>query len=117
MPRYGFITGGGVSSLGKGLASAALGALLVLPIIANLVAGLTKTQWVQDAGHYLISNAGTGLAGVTNGTLEPWANVVTVLAWAIWGFGALAVVALAFGARMVVGLLTRQRLQPNATRV
>ncbi len=44
-------------------------------------------------------------------------GLVTVLAWAIWGFGALAVVALAFGARMVVGLLTRQRLQPNATRV
>jgi ABC-2 type transport system permease protein len=37
---------------------------------------------VADAQHYLISNAGQGLAGVGNGDLEPWANVVTVLVWA-----------------------------------
>lgn len=44
-------------------------------------------------------------------------GLVTVLAWAIWGFGALTVLALAFGARMVAGWLTRQRMLPNATRV
>ncbi|GIT79235.1 ABC transporter permease [Leifsonia sp. LS1] len=66
--------------------AAALGVLLVLPIIANLVSSLTKTQWVQDAGHYLLSSAGTGLAGVTNGTLEPWANILTAIAWAVVSF-------------------------------
>lgn len=44
-------------------------------------------------------------------------GLVTVLAWAIWGFGVLTVLALAFGARMVAGWLTRQRMQPNAMRV
>ena len=60
--------------------------LLVLPIIASLVSGLTRTQWVADAEHYLISNAGSGMSGLTNGTLEPWANVVTVLVWAAASF-------------------------------
>lgn len=74
-----------VKSTAGGIA-AALGALLVLPIIASLIAGLTKTQWVADAGHYLLSNAGGGLAGIANGDLEPWANAVTVLAWAAVAF-------------------------------
>jgi len=64
----------------------ALGVLLVLPIIASLVGSLTRTQWVTDAQHYLISNAGSGMAGIANGTLEPWANVVTALAWAVVAF-------------------------------
>jgi ABC-2 type transport system permease protein len=66
--------------------AAALGILLVLPIIASIIAGLTKTQWLQDAGHYLISNAGNGLAGGTNGDLEPWANVLIVVVWAAVAF-------------------------------
>ena len=74
-----------LKSTAGGIAGA-LGVLLVLPIIAGLVSGLTRTQWVADAEHYLISNAGSGMAGVTNGTLEPWANVVTVLVWAIVAF-------------------------------
>jgi ABC-2 type transport system permease protein len=74
-----------VKSTAGGIA-AALGALLVLPIIANLIASLTKTEWVADASHYLISSAGSGLAGGTNGTLEPWANAVVVLAWAAVSF-------------------------------
>jgi len=74
-----------LKSTAGGIAGA-LGVLLVLPIIAGLVSGLTRTQWVADAEHYLISNAGSGMAGVTNGTLEPWANVVTVLVWAVVAF-------------------------------
>lgn len=70
-----------LKSTAGGIAGA-LGVLLVLPIIASLVASLTRTEWVADAQHYLISNAGSGMAGLANGTLEPWANVVTVLAWA-----------------------------------
>jgi ABC-2 type transport system permease protein len=74
-----------LKSTAGGIAGA-LGVLLVLPIIAGLVSGLTRTQWVADAEHYLISNAGSGMAGITNGSLEPWANVVTVLVWAAVAF-------------------------------
>jgi ABC-2 type transport system permease protein len=63
--------------------AAALGVLLVLPIIANIVTSLTKTEWLADAEHYLISNAGGGMAGIANGSLEPWANVLTVAIWAL----------------------------------
>ncbi|WP_374010754.1 ABC transporter permease subunit [Leifsonia sp. LS-T14] len=79
-----------LKSTAGGIAGA-LGVLLVLPIIANLVTGLTRTQWVADAGHYLISNAGSGMSGIANGTLEPWANAVTVLIWAAVSFIAGAV--------------------------
>jgi len=79
-----------LKSTAGGIAGA-LGVLLVLPIIANLVSGLTRTQWVADAGHYLISNAGSGMSGIANGTLEPWANAVTVLIWAAVAFVAGAV--------------------------
>ncbi|MDR6613072.1 ABC transporter permease subunit [Leifsonia sp. 1010] len=74
-----------LKSTAGGIAGA-LGVLLVLPIIASLISSLTRTEWVADAQHYLISNAGQGLAGVGNGTLEPWANVVTVLVWAAVAF-------------------------------
>jgi ABC-2 type transport system permease protein len=63
--------------------AAALGILLVLPIIAQLVSGLTQTKWVADAEHYLLSSAGQGMAGTGNGGLDPWVNVVTALAWAL----------------------------------
>ncbi|MDR6970331.1 ABC transporter permease subunit [Leifsonia shinshuensis] len=74
-----------LKSTAGGIAGA-LGVLLVLPIIASLVGGLTRTQWVTDAQHYLISNAGSGMAGLANGDLEPWANVLTVLVWAAVAF-------------------------------
>jgi ABC-2 type transport system permease protein len=63
--------------------AAALGVLLVLPIIANIVTSLTKTEWLADAEHYLLSNAGGGMAGIANGSLEPWANALTVAVWAL----------------------------------
>ncbi|MGO4535493.1 ABC transporter permease subunit [Leifsonia sp. 2MCAF36] len=74
-----------LKSTAGGIAGA-LGVLLVLPIIARLVSSLTRTQWVADAEHYLISNAGSGMAGLSNGSLEPWANVVTALVWAAVAF-------------------------------
>jgi ABC-2 type transport system permease protein len=79
-----------LKSTAGGIAGA-LGVLLVLPIIASLVGGLTRTQWVQDAQHYLISSAGQGMSGLANGGLEPWANVVIVLVWAAVAFAAGAV--------------------------
>ncbi|WP_431247333.1 ABC transporter permease subunit [Leifsonia xyli] len=79
-----------LKSTAGGIAGA-LGVLLVLPIIATLVTSLTRTQWVADAGHYLISNAGGGMAGLSNGGLEPWANALTVVVWAAVAFVAGAV--------------------------
>lgn len=66
--------------------AAALGVLLVLPIIASVVSGLTRTEWLADAQRYLLSNAGQGISGVANGGLEPWVNVVTVLVWSAVAF-------------------------------
>lgn len=79
-----------LKSTAGGIAGA-LGVLLVLPIIAGLVSSLTNTQWVADAGRYLLSNAGGGMAGLANGGLEVWANVVTVLVWAAVSFVAGAI--------------------------
>lgn len=74
-----------VKSSAGGIATA-LGVLFLLPILANVFGGLMNQKWVIDAAHYLISNAGTGMSGGTNGTLEPWANVVTVFVWAAVSF-------------------------------
>jgi ABC-2 type transport system permease protein len=79
-----------LKSTAGGIAGA-LGVLLVLPIIAGLVSSLTNTQWVADAGRYLLSNAGGGMAGLANGGLEVWANIVTVLVWAAVSFVAGAI--------------------------
>jgi len=74
-----------LKSTAGGIAGA-LGVLLVLPIIASVVSGLTRIEWLADAQRYLISNAGQGLSGVANGGLEPWVNVVTVLVWSAVAF-------------------------------
>ncbi|MGO4594031.1 ABC transporter permease subunit [Leifsonia sp. 2TAF2] len=74
-----------LKSTAGGIAGA-LGVLLVLPIIAGLVSGLTQTQWLADAQRYLLSNAGQGMSGVANGGVEPWVNVLTVLAWTVVSF-------------------------------
>lgn len=67
--------------------AAVVGVLFVLPIIANIVAGLIPdAEWVATAQHYLISNAGSGMSGLPNGDLEPWQNVVTVLVWTVVAF-------------------------------
>ncbi|MBW8871122.1 MAG: ABC transporter permease subunit [Leifsonia sp.] len=74
-----------LKSTAGGIAGA-LGVLLVLPIIAGLVSSLTQTQWLADAQRYLLSNAGQGMSGVANGGVDPWVNVVTVLAWTVVSF-------------------------------
>lgn len=74
-----------LKSTAGGIAGA-LGVLLVLPIIAGLLSGLTRIEWLADAQRYLLSNAGQGMAGVANGGVEPWVNVVTVLVWAAVAF-------------------------------
>ena len=73
MARYVFITGGVVSSLGKGLASAALGALLAASAVA-LMAG----TWLAPAqAEYLQEHRGGTmrlLARSAAGTLDPHIN-------------------------------------------
>lgn len=80
----------GVGAIVKSTAggiSTALGVLFILPIIVTLLQVLLPKQtWIVDASHYLLGDAGSGMSGLTNGTVEPWANVVTVLVWAAVAF-------------------------------
>ena len=62
-----------LKSTAGGIAGA-LGRVPVLPIIVSTRERLTRTQWVADAERYLLSNAGSGMAGISNGDLEPWAE-------------------------------------------
>ncbi len=72
-------TAGGIST--------ALGVLFLLPIVAALLSSLLPKQtWIADASHYLLSGAGSGMAGLANGDLAVWANVITVLVWAAVSF-------------------------------
>jgi ABC-2 type transport system permease protein len=67
--------------------AAALGVLFLLPIIAGIVQSLLPTaEWIRDATHYLIGNAGQGMSGLENGTFEPWQNVLTVVVWTAVSF-------------------------------
>ncbi|WP_158863861.1 ABC transporter permease subunit [Leifsonia sp. AG29] len=72
--------------------SAVVGVLFVLPILWSiLVSLLPKVTWLADWQHYLISNNGNGLAGLTNGALEPWQNVLSVCVWTAVAFAVGAV--------------------------
>ncbi|WP_223690339.1 ABC transporter permease subunit [Leifsonia poae] len=66
--------------------AAALGVVFLLPIIVNLVHSLTNIEWMGKVPQYLISNAGQGLAGSNNAGLEPWQNVLIVVAWTAVSF-------------------------------
>lgn len=60
--------------------AAALGILLLLPIVMSMI----PAEWVSDVLPYLISNAGLavfGLNGFTSESLELWQNLVIVLGW------------------------------------
>lgn len=48
-------------------------------------------------------------------TVPALGGIVTVLAWVVWGFGALAIVALAVGAKMLIALAKGQRLHKRST--
>lgn len=74
-----------VKSTAGGLAIA-LGALFVLPVLVQLTAVLTKTEWVLTVSYSLIGSAGSGMAGVDNGDFGPWQNLLIVAAWAIVPF-------------------------------
>jgi len=63
--------------------AAALGTILLLPTIFQLIAGLTQAEWAADIMPYLLSNAGMGMFSQSlDGTgLEQWQNLLVVLAW------------------------------------
>jgi ABC-2 type transport system permease protein len=79
--------------------AAALGLLLVLPTIAQLLAGLTQAQWASDVGTFLPSSAGGRMfaypvtatevppgfepppGAVVPLVLEPWQGLLVLLGW------------------------------------
>lgn len=61
--------------------AAALGIVFLLPIIVSIVYSLTNIDWMGDVTKYLLSSAGQGLAGTGNAGLDPWQNVLIVVAW------------------------------------
>jgi ABC-2 type transport system permease protein len=62
--------------------SAALGTILLLPTILQLIVGLTQVKWIEDLLPYVLSNAGAGMFGANSGgTLEQWQDVIVVLVW------------------------------------
>ncbi|WP_167044460.1 ABC transporter permease subunit [Salinibacterium sp. ZJ454] len=65
--------------------AAALGVILLLPTIFQVVAGLTGAQWAIDMMPYLFSTAGTGMFTPTiegaEGLLQ-WQSALVVVAWA-----------------------------------
>jgi len=67
--------------------SAVVGVLILVPILVGVAVGLLpKVTWLADWSHYLISNNGDGMAGLANGSLEPWQNVLSVLIWTAVSF-------------------------------
>ena len=87
-----------------GSIAAALGLVLVVPIILSIIAGLARAQWVTDLSAFLPSSAGGKLfaypdaAEGTNTSgidLTTWQSLLVVLAW--------------FAVTFVVGLVLLKR--------
>jgi ABC-2 type transport system permease protein len=72
---------GTILRAGAGGIAAALGVVFLLPIIVGLVGRLTNIDWITKAQAYLISNAGSGMAGSANADFQPWQNVLVVVVW------------------------------------
>jgi ABC-2 type transport system permease protein len=66
--------------------------VFLLPIIVRLVYSLTNIDWIGKADAYLISNAGSAMAGGTNADFEPWQNVLVVAVWTVVSLVAGAVI-------------------------
>ena len=78
---------GAILKASAGGIATSLGVLFLLPIISGLLqALLPKQTWIADWSHYLLSDAGAGMAGLPNGTLEPWQNILTVVIWSAVSF-------------------------------
>lgn len=60
--------------------AAALGILLLLPVMVDLAFSFIQAGWLEKLPQYLLSSAGMALAGAPS-PLEPWQNVAVVVAW------------------------------------
>ena len=63
--------------------AATLGAILLLPTIFQLIAGITQAQWAADVLPYLIANAGVGIytPNTSGAGLDQVQNLLVVLVW------------------------------------
>ncbi|GAB2448977.1 ABC-2 type transport system permease protein [Conyzicola lurida] len=63
--------------------AAALGTILLLPTILQLIASFTQAQWAVDLMPYLFSNAGTGMfmESFDGSGFEQWQNTLVVVVW------------------------------------
>ena len=61
---------------GAGGIAATLGIILLLPTVLQVI----PAPWVADVLPYVLSNAGTASFAL-NGSMEPWQNILIVLAW------------------------------------
>ena len=63
--------------------AAALGTILLLPTILQLIASFTQAQWAVDLMPYLFSNAGTGMfmESLDPAGFEQWQNTLVVVVW------------------------------------
>jgi ABC-2 type transport system permease protein len=68
--------------------AAALGTLLVLPVIFQLI----PADWAADVLPYLVSNAGFAMFGAAMGSgVEPWQGFAVLIGWIVLVVGAAAV--------------------------
>ncbi|MET4781472.1 ABC transporter permease subunit [Glaciihabitans sp. UYNi722] len=83
---------GGIIRNSAGGIATSLGLILVVPVVLNILAGLTHAEWVQNISTFLPSNAGSRMytyvtdavaqapaSGVI--TLEPWQGGLVLVAW------------------------------------
>ncbi|TFC89917.1 ABC transporter permease subunit [Cryobacterium sp. TMT3-29-2] len=61
----------------------ALGTILLLPTIMQIISALTQAQWALDLLPYLFSSAGMGmyLPGTGSAGFDQWQSTLIVLAW------------------------------------
>lgn len=73
---------GAVLRSSAGGLSLSVGVLFVLPIIVQIVAGVTESDPVHDLESYLLASASGGVVGSGNGMLSELPSLVVVVAWA-----------------------------------
>jgi len=69
----------------------ALGLILVLPTVLQIVAGVTRATWAQNLGKFLPSDAGAQMYSYPSGAttppdvlvLEPWQGLLVLAAWVV----------------------------------
>jgi ABC-2 type transport system permease protein len=72
--------------------SIVLGLLLVVPIVLSLLTQLTRLAFIESVADSLIGRAATDIGHVRETVLEPWQNLLVVVAWSVAAFVAAAIV-------------------------